>query len=608
MRVQTLRKLIFGKPLPTEQALHQRLPKFLALPVFASDAISSSAYATEEIMLALLVAGAGALHYSVPVAGAIALLFIMVVISYRQTIIAYPSGGGAYIVARDNLGLHSGLVAAASLLTDYVLTVAVSIAAGVAAVISAWPALAEHRVALSLLFIWLITLANMRGAKESGKLFAAPTYLFILSILLLVGLGGLHRHLPLPPAPASSAELEILQPIGIFLLLRAFASGCAALTGIEAISNGVQAFRPPEAKNAATTLIWMAVACIALFFGITMLAQAYHLLPDRSGQQTVLSQLGRLVFGVGPLYYILQAATALILLLAANTSFADFPRLSAILAKDRLAPGQLANLGDRLVYANGIFLLGLFASLLVVAFRGETHALIPLYAVGVFISFTLSQTGMVVHWRKLRTPGWRWKAAVNALGALATGIVLVVVASMKFLHGAYIVLIIIPVLIFIFAKIARHYEILGQALAIGDYAPPRALRHVAIVLVPGLHRGVLDALAYVKGLPCQREAIYVEIDPTQTARLKEKWQAAGIDIPLTVLQSPWRSLSEPILQYIRMVRVEQHADVVTVVLPEFVTTSWWHRILHNQTGLMLKWAMMFEPNVVVTNVRYHGPD
>jgi hypothetical protein len=423
-------------------------------------------------------------------------------------------------------------------------------------------------------------------------------------------MGTLHHYFYPAPIirPHLPAELQVLQPVGIFLLLRAFASGCAALTGIEAISNGVQAFRPPEAKNAATTLLWMAAICIALFFGITVLTQIYQILPDESGRETVLSQLGRMVFGEGWLYFIMQTATALILLLAANTSFADFPRLSAILAKDRLAPGQLANLGDRLVYANGIFVLGLFSSLLVVAFRGETHALIPLYAVGVFISFTLSQTGMVIHWRKAQTPGWRWKAAINALGALATGVVLIVVASVKFLHGAYIVLIIIPILIFIFAKVAQHYRTLAKAVAIGSFAAPRALRHVAVVLVPGLHRGVLEALAYAKALPCQSEAVYVEIDPAKTELLREKWQAARIDTPLTVLASPWRSLNEPILQYIRTIRVEQHADLVTVILPEFVTSRWWHKLLHNQTGLMLKWTLMFEPNVVVTNVRYHGEE
>jgi amino acid transporter len=607
LKLQTLRRIVLGERLPTARAIHERLPKFLALPVFASDAISSSAYATEEILLALILAGSLALHYSLAVSLAICLLFTIVAISYRQTIIAYPSGGGAYIVAHENLGLLPGAVAAAALLTDYVLTVAVSIAAGVAALLSALPELQPYREVLCLLLIAFIALANLRGVRESGWLFAGPTYLFITCGFLLIGV-GLWRIATgqIPPLEASRTTIAAIQPLNFVLILRAFASGCAALTGIEAISNGVQAFRPPEAKNAATTLILMTLVCLGLFFGITLLTQHFQIIPDPTGHETVISKLGRSVFGNGLLYYVLQLSTTLILVIAANTSFADFPRLSSILAKDGLAPRQLANLGDRLVFSNGIVVLAGFSALLIIAFRGMTHALIPLYAVGVFVSFTLSQAGMVVHWRRNKTPGWQVKAGVNAVGAAATFIVLLVVAGVKFSRGAWIILVVIPVLVGIFYKILQHYKELGAALKTDGYTVPRAVRHVVIVLVPGLHRGVLDAIAYAKSISQECEAVYVEIDPVQTRKLQEEWRARQIDLPLTVLQSPWRSLTEPILQYIRTVRVEQHADLVTVVLPEYVTTRWWHKLLHNQAGLMLKWALMFEPNVVMTNVRYHG--
>jgi len=607
LRTSLLRRLVFGERLPTSRAIHERLPKLLALPVFGSDAISSSAYATEEILLALALAGSGALGYSVGVGAAIGLLFAIVAISYRQTVMAYPSGGGAYIVARDNLGLYPGLVAAAALLTDYVLTVAVSIAAGVAAIVSAVPALVPDREALCLLCIALIMIANLRGAKESGRLFAGPTYLFIASVVLMLVVGGVRLAFAAGPAvrvaaPQLPAEL---QPLTIFLLLRAFASGCAALTGIEAISNGVPAFRPPESRNAATTLGWMVAICLTLFVGITVLARQFHIAPDPTGHETVVSMLGRAVFGVNLFYYFLQAATAAILVLAANTSFADFPRLSSILARDGYAPRQLANLGDRLVFSNGIVLLGVFSALLIILFKGRTHLLIPLYAVGVFISFTLSQAGMVRHWQKVRTPRWRLYAAVNAAGAVATAVVLLVVASVKFVHGAWIILLVIPLLIPLFRKIAQHYRDLAAALTMDGYVIPRGLRHTVLVLVPGLHRGVVSALLYAKSVAGECEAVFVEIDPAETPKLQEQWAHLRLGVPLTVLKSPWRSLTQSIIQYVRTLRAEKGVDVVTVVVPEFATARWWHKLLHNQSGIMLKLALMFEPGVVVTNVRYH---
>ena len=604
----SLRRLIFGERLPTARAIHERLPKYLALPVFASDAISSSAYAIEEILRVLIVAGVAGLNFSGWVAGAIALLFLVVTVSYRQTIYAYPSGGGAYIVARENIGPSAGLIAAAALLTDYVLTVSVSVAAGIAAIISAFPELQGDRVELGVLAVAVITAINLRGAKESGKVFAPPVYLFIAVCVAMVPIGlvrlALHPSLGAPPPVDPTV---VFPPVDLSLLLVAFASGCAALTGIEAISNGVQAFRPPESRNAALTLVWMATICIAIFVGLSVLTQLYHLRPDLHEHETVFSILGRTVFGRGFLYFVLQGATAAILILAANTSFAGFPRLASILAQDGYAPRQLANLGDRLVFSNGIFVLGAASAALLIGFKGSAHLLIPLYAIGVFISFTLSQTGMVIHWRRLRDPGWRLRAAVNAAGAVATGVVLLVVAAVKFKHGAWIVLLVIPLLMWMFLRISHHYQGLSAKLSLRGYTPPRAIRHVVLVLVPGIHRGVLNAVAYAKTITPNPEAVFVEIDPKDTARLQEQWHDLNLGVPLTVLKSPWRSLAEPVIQYTHTLRVEKHVDVVTVIIPEFEVTHWWHRLLHNQAGLMLKFALMFEPGVVVTNVRYR-PD
>jgi amino acid transporter len=463
MRLLLLKRWLVGPPMPLAQARHERLGKRVALAVFSSDAMSSVAYATEEILLILLLAGTVAVHLAVPIALAITTLLIVVVVSYQQTIHAYPSGGGSYIVARANLGMVPGLIAAAALLVDYVLTVAVSVAAGVAAITSALPVLSTHKVVLGVVFVAVIALANIRGVRESGRIFAVPTYFFIASFGLMLVVGAarwLTGTLPAAP-PASVAAVE---PFTWFLILRAFSSGCTAMTGTEAISNGIPAFRPHESRNAAITLGWMAAILATLFIGITVLASTLGILPTET--ETVVSQIARRLFGGGVLYFAVQAATALILVLAANTSFADFPRLASLLARDRFVPRQFATLGERLVFSNGILVLAGFAALLLVVFGGETHALIPLYAVGVFISFTLSQSGMVRRWWRARTQGWRWRMGVNGLGAAATGVVTVVIAVTKFTHGAWIVVLVIPLLVTAFVMMSRHYEEVADDLSL----------------------------------------------------------------------------------------------------------------------------------------------
>src|SRR5882672_10066149 len=469
MRVTLLKRLLVGPPMPLAQARHERLSKRVALAVFSSDALSSVAYATEEILLILVLAGTAAVHLDVPIALAITALLAIVTISYQQTIHAYPSGGGSYIVARANLGTVPGLVAAAALLVDYVLTVSVSVAAGVAAITSALPELATHKVGIGVVCVAGIAVANIRGVRESGRIFAVPTYFFIasFSVMLAVGFFRLVTG-TLPPAPPPS--IPAVEPLTWFLVLRAFASGCTALTGIEAISNGIPAFRPPESRNAAITLGWMAFILATMFVGITVLSSQLGILPRAT--ETVVSQIARQLFGPGIPYYLIQAATTLILVLAANTSFADFPRLSSLLARDHFVPRQFANLGERLVFSNGILVLAGFAALLLVVFGGETHALIPLYAVGVFISFTLSQSGMVRHWWLERSAGWRHRLLINGVGAVATGVVTLVIAVTKFTHGAWIVVLVIPILVSGFLAMARHYEEVAEALSLEGFEPP----------------------------------------------------------------------------------------------------------------------------------------
>jgi len=595
----SIRNLVFGSPLPTAEEAHQRLTKVQALAVFSSDALSSVAYATEEILLVLVAAGSAALGLSLPIALAIAGLLAIVASSYYQTIHGYPSGGGAYIVAHDNLGVWPGLIAAAALLIDYVLTVAVSITAGVAAVTSAVPVLLPFRIVLALLAIVIIAWANLRGVRESGTLFAIPTYgfVFILFTLVVVGLVRLVTG-TLTPTLVSSMPTSGIQPLTAFLILRAFASGCTALTGVEAISNGIPAFRKPEAHNAGKTLIAMAVLLGAMFLGISLLARTLRVLPIE--HETVVSQVGRQVFGNGPLYLVLQAATALILVLAANTSFADFPRLSAILARARYLPRQLTNLGDRLVFANGIIALAILASALVILFDGQTHRLIPLYAVGVFLSFTLSQAGMVRHWRKESGQAWQWKAALNGAGAVTTGVVLLIIVATKFVHGAWIVALLIPAFARMFRAISRHYLTVAEQLSLEGLKPEQwtdlasYTSHKVVVPVSGMHRGTLEALHFARTISQDVTAVVVDVEPQVTARVQEKWSTWGQDIPLVILESPYRSTAGPLLNYLdKLDRRAPELGLAVIVLPEFIPARWWHHLLHNQTALLLKMVLTY---------------
>ncbi len=604
MRITLLKRLLVGAPMPLAQARHERLSKTVALAVFASDPLSSVAYATEEILLVLVLAGSVALSYSLPIALGIAALLAVVVTSYRQTVQAYPQGGGAYIVAKDNLGTFPALTAAAALLTDYVLTVSVSAAAGIAALTSAVPALHPHRVTLCVLAIAAVTVGNLRGVRESGRLFAAPTYVFVVSILGMVAYGlvaaafGLLPEAPYEPHPSG------FEGIGLFLLLRAYAAGCTALTGVEAVSNGVPALKPPEGRNAQVVMTWLGVLSITMFLGITYLAYDFGIVPG--GEETVVSKIARRVFGTGPPYYGVQAATMLILLLAANTSYAGFPRLSSILARDRFVPRQFANQGDRLVFSNGILILSGFAIFLIVLFAGDTHALLPLYAIGVFMSFTLSQGGMVRRWLRLREKGWRWRVWVNGVGAIVTGIVLLTLAVTKFVEGAWIVVVVIPLLVVTFIVMHRHYEAVAVELSLESFDGPPQFQHTVLVLIGDVHRGVVRAVQYAKTLAptATVRAVFVETDPARTAKLEEKWAKWGLAVPLVVLTSPYRSLLRPLLDYLDQIQARGDDQMITIVLPEFLPRRWWQHILHNQTALLVKGALLFRKNTVVADVPY----
>jgi amino acid transporter len=608
MRIALMKRWLVGPPMPLSQARHERLSKPAALAVFASDPLSSVAYATEEILIVLLLAGAAALSYSLPIALGIAALFAIVVLSYRQTVAAYPQGGGAYLVARDNLGQFPALIAAAALLTDYVLTAAVSVAAGIAALTSAFPRLMSLRVVLCVAAVVIIALGNLRGVRESANLFAAPTYVFIASILGLVGYGLVAATFHWLPEAPYEPHLPGLEGLGVFLLLRAYAAGCTALTGVEAVSNGVPALKPPEGHNAQTVMTWLGVLSIVMFLGITYLAYDLGIVPG--GDETVVSKIARRVLGPGVAYYVVQGATMLILIFAANTAYADFPRLSSILARDHYIPRQFANQGDRLVFSNGIMILSGFTILLVVVFAGDTHALLPLYAVGVFMSFTLSQAGMVRRWLRRRESGWRWRVWINGIGAIVTAIVMLTLAGTKFTEGAWIIVLVIPLLVAAFLTMRRHYAEVAKALSLEGLVGPPAFHHTVLVLVGDVHRGVVRAVQYARtlaGPDVSIRAVLIETDPAQTLRVEAKWTAWSLGVPLVVLNSPYRSLLRPLLDYVDQIQARGDQEMITIVLPEFLPRKWWQHALHNQTALLIKGALLFRRNLIVADVPYLLP-
>ncbi|MGA6224404.1 APC family permease [Streptomyces umbrinus] len=632
-----LKRLVIGRARRSEELQGTLLPKRLALPIFASDPLSSVAYATQEILLVLTLGGLAYLHFTPWIAVAVVSLMTVVVLSYRQVVYAYPSGGGSYEVVSTNLGPSAGLVVAASLLVDYVMTVAVSVASGVDNIISAMPQLADYRVPLALAFVAILTAMNLRGTRESGNAFAAPTYLFIGGVLIMVGT-GLVRYL-LGDAPvAESAKYGVTPEPGdanlaglalLMLVLRAFSSGCTALTGVEAISNGVPAFRKPKSQNAAATMVAMGAIAIVMFIGVTTLAivSKVHITDDSCRltgldgncddhtQRTVIAQIAAAVFGgensVG--FYFIQAATALVLVLAANTAFNGFPLLASILAQHRYLPHQLHNRGDRLAFSNGIMALAVVAGLLLWGFRANVTNLIHLYILGVFTSFTLSQTGMVRHWnRELRAttdPALRRRhhsaRVINAVGAVVTGLVLVIVLATKFLEGAWLAVLAAIVLWVMMRGIRRHYDATSAELAVTDpreqLVPPS--RVLGIVLVSTLHKPTLRALSYAHALrPDRLEALTVSVDRDEALALRERWEEYAIDVPLKVIDSPYREVTRPVVEYVRSLRRESPRDVVAVFIPEYVVGHWWENLLHNQSALWLKSRLLFTPGVMVTSV------
>lgn len=605
-----VKRILLGEPLTNQMAVPDRLPKWKALAVLSPDALSSVAYATGEVLIPLAAFGAAAVSWSLPIALAIAALLGIVTVSYRQTIQSYPQGGGAYTVAKENLGASAGLVAGASLLIDYVLTVAVSIAAGVENLAAALPGLGPHKEGVGALLVLLVTFMNLRGlnVRASATAFALPTYVFVLSFAVMLAKGGLDLATGATTAAAPVLQ-EAYPAVPMLFLLRSFSSGCSALTGVEAISNATPAFEQPSQRNAKATLVWMAVILGGIFLGLTTLSQMHGLVP-REGQ-TPVSLLARAVFGDGWAFYLMQGSTALILVLAANASYAAFPRLSSLLAKDRYMPRQLASVGDRLVFSNGILGLSVAAMSLIVVFEGNTHRLIPLYAVGVFLSLSLSQLGMVAHHLRERGRCWRRALAFNAFGALTTTGALAVIATTKFAHGAWAVLLMIPALVLVFSRIHDHYMAVGRELSLMGQIPPGALKpikHTVIVPISGIHRGVIDALRYALSISEDVRACYVEIDSGTTERMKAEWQKWAHEVPFVVLKSPYRSVIRPLLEYVDDVEQTTHGDVITVIIPEFVTSRWRYQILHNQTALMIRAALLFKRGKVVTSVRYHLRD
>ena len=603
-----VRRLLIGDPLNSSLHHQELIPKWKALPVLASDALSSVAYATEEIVIPLAAAAVMipfASHWLLPIAVAIVALMFIVATSYRQTIHAYPQGGGAYIVVKENLGQGAGLVAGAALLIDYTLTVAVSVSAGVENLISAFPSLASVQIFTCIWFILVIMTLSLRGMGESSTIFAWPTYFFIFSILALI-INGLINNPHGDVNPIQDVLEANFPELGIILILKAFSSGCAALTGIEAVSDGVPLLRHPQAKNAKTVLMMMVGILAVLFFGVSYLVFAFEL-THRPGV-TLISQLNTLVFGNGVMFYVIQFFVVAILFLAASTAYADFPRVASLLAKDRFAPRQFSSIGDRLVFSNGIIGLSFIAILLVIFFKGKTHYLIPLYSVGVFLSFTLSQAGMVVRTFRLREKGWRLSLAISAFGMICTAVVLCVVATFKFEQGAWVVVIVIPSLVYMFYRIHYHYVMFARELTQSSYdvnIQTKVTDHVVIIPISGLHRGVMNAIRYGQSMSQDLRVCFVKTDDASAARLIETWNEKFPTMKLHTLESPYRSISGPILEFIDQVSKEHPTEFITVIFPEFLTAKWYHQLLHNQTAWLIKLSLMYKKNVIVTSVKYH---
>jgi len=609
--INRFKHLLLGTPLPTQAMGEVRLNKIRALAAFSPDALSSIAYANQEIYLGLVIAGSAGLGMAWPIGLAIGGLLLIVALSYYQTIHGYPLGGGSYTVARENLGTLPGLIAASALMVDYLLTAAVSLTAGVEAIASAFPVLWPHRVAVALVLLLVITLANLRGLQETGTLMSIPVYLFLFTYMPMLVAGALKLYSAGPTAGLEATAPTSLQPLTSILVLHAFATGCTALTGIEAISNGVPTFKPPESKNAGRTLIVMAVLMGLLFVGSIGLTQFLGVTagPD----ETILSALARRILGNGPGYFVIQISTMLILAVAANTSFADFPRVSAILSKDGFLPRQLTNLGDRLVFANGIIILAVATGALIILFGGDTHALIPLFAVGVFLAFTLSQSGMVVHWFKLRQPGWQIKALINGVGAIATAITLLVVAASKFTEGAWITILVLPILVVGFLRIRKHYREVGKQLSmrglppsLRPFPPPRV-----VIPISGVHRGIVDAVDFAESISKDVTAVYIEMEPGSAEKVCEQWKRWWPDLPLVVLQSQYRSIIGPLLDFLDETdRAHNDGQLAAVILPEFIPAKWWHQLLHNQTTWLIKTALVYRRRDagfqrVIIDIPYH---
>jgi len=615
-RFGKLRRLLIGQPIHSELEVHERLTKKKALAVFSSDALSSVAYAPQETLIVLLGAGAAAAWWSLPIALAVIALLAIVVTSYRQTIYAYPSGGGSYIVAKDNLGELPGLTAAAALAVGYILTVSVSIASAVDQLIAAVPTLDWLRVWLGVGAIGLITLANLRGIRESGNIFAVPTYVFLGAMYALIGAGLYLLATDRLVIPHTEAH-PVTEAFTLFLLLRAFAVGSAVMTGTEAISNGIPAFKPPEPKNAAHTLVTMAVILGVMFLGLSVLIVGSGVVPTE--EQTVVSLLALGVFGEGPLYYVVQGSAVLILVLAANTAYADFPRLASLLAQDDYAPHQLAFRGDRLAFSNGIGLLGILSALLIVVFSGSTGALLPLYALSVFAAFTFSQAGMVRHWLRERGPRWLLKTTVNGVGAIVTGLVALIAAGTNFMDadhpiipgtpvgwGSWLVLVIVPAFICLFRAIHRHYAEADLTMRLEGPPTDRRLKSIVVVPVARLNRPTFQAVQYARALSKDVMAVHVASDPARADEIELAWQDWSKGVPLAIIESPYRSLARPLLHYLAELKRVERADIVTVVLPEFIPNAWWQHVLHGQTAQFLKLALLFKPGFVVVSVPFHS--